>query len=187
MPRVLLAVGGGIAAYKCATLCSRLVQNGIETRVMFSRGAEHFVGAATFAALSSHPVIRDGFDPSYPLGSHIEAADNIDLLVVAPCTANLLGKLAHGIADDVVTTTYLQNTAPVLLAPAMSHAMWVKAAVQRNLTQLQHDGCHVVGPESGWLSCRVKGEGRMSEPETILNHVLEHLGVSRRRKDQDQD
>ena len=166
--RILLAVGGGIAAYKSATLCSRLVQADCDVQAVMTESATEFLGAATLAALSGRAVGCGGFDPSHPLGPHIELAEGIDLLIVAPATANLLAKFAGGIADDLVSTIYLQNVAPVLLAPAMSDPMWSKPAVQRNVAQLQKDGCHLIGPESGWLSCRVMGTGRMSEPDAIL-------------------
>jgi phosphopantothenoylcysteine decarboxylase/phosphopantothenate--cysteine ligase len=173
---VLLAVGGGIAAYKSASLCSRLVQCGYRVRVTMTRSATEFVGAAALAALSGRPVAQDVFDSqSYPLGAHIELAEAIDLMVVAPATANLMAKFASGLADDVVSNLYLQCVAPVLIAPAMSSAMWSKPSVQRNVAQLREDGCHFVGPETGWLSCRVSGEGRMSEPDEILAAAEELL------------
>ena len=174
---ILLAVGGGIAAYKSAFLCSRLVQAGHDVRAAMTNSATEFLGPATLAALSGKPVATAGFDTSRsPLGPHIELADNLKLMVVAPATANLLAKFATGIADDLVSTVYLQVTCPVLLAPAMSSSMWEKPAVQRNVAQLKSDGCRFVGPESGWLSCRQKGDGRMSEPEQILATVQDLLG-----------
>ena len=165
---ILLAVGGGIAAYKSAILCSRLAQGGHDVRTAITKSAGQFIGAATLSALSGRPVASGMFEPSYPLGAHIEVARDLDLMIVAPTTANLLAKFASGTADDLVSTLYLQVECPVLLAPAMSSSMWDKAAVQRNLEVLQDDGCHFVGPETGWLCCRVSGNGRMSEPEKIL-------------------
>lgn len=179
MARLLLAVGGGIAAYKSAILCSRLAQAGHEVQTMISHGAEQFLGAATLAALSGRPVLKETFDQRHPLGAHIEAAEGVDLMIVAPATANLLAKFASGIADDLITTTYLQNVAPVLIAPAMSDPMWKKPAVQRNVDRLRQDGCRFIGPDSGWLSCRVKGEGRMSEPDQIFQCVLELIGAEK--------
>lgn len=177
-PTVLLCIGGGIAAYKSAMLCSRLVQNGVQVRVAISQAATEFIGVATLSALSGNPVATSTFDPSRPLGSHIELADGIDLMIVAPATADLLGKFAHGIADDLISTTYLQATCPVALAPAMSDPMWNKPAVQRNVDVLRSDGCQVIGPESGWLSCRVRGDGRMSEPDTIAAAVFAALDIT---------
>ncbi len=177
--RVLLGVGGGIAAFKVAQLASRLAQAGCELRVAMTASALNFVGESTFAALSGHPVVTDSFSPAtYPLGAHIELTEAIDLFIVAPATADLLGKMACGIADTLVTTMYLQNTAPVLVAPAMSGAMWDKPAVQRNVAQLRADGVHLVGPNVGWLSCRKQGAGRMAEPDEILlaaSGLLTHL------------
>jgi phosphopantothenoylcysteine decarboxylase/phosphopantothenate--cysteine ligase len=165
---ILLAIGGGIAAYKSAILCSRLVQGGYDVRVAMTRAATEFIGTPTLAALSGKPVALEMFDAGYPLGPHIELADQIGLMIVAPTTASLLARFATGRADDLVSTLYLQAECPVLIAPAMSAPMWSKPAVQRNVAQLRKDGCHFVGPASGWLSCRVSGEGRMSEPDEIL-------------------
>ena len=180
-PAILLAVGGGIAAYKSAILCSRLAQGGFDVRVVMTSSSSHFIGAATFAALSGNPVAHSGdqsdqadsgggiFDPQHhPLGAHIELTQCAKLMIVAPCTANLMAKFASGIADDLVSTAYLQSSCPVLCAPAMSATMWNQPSVQRNHAQLKADGVHIIGPDSGWLSCRVKGEGRMSEPDAIL-------------------
>lgn len=176
MRTILLAVGGGIAAYKAAFLCSRLAQAGHQVRVAMTPSANQFVGEQTFAALSGSVVATGSFQPAaHPLGPHIELAAGIDLLVVAPATANLIAKFALGLADDLVSTLYLQCEAPVLLAPAMSAAMWSKAAVQRNVETLREDGCRFVGPGEGWLSCRVRGAGRMAEPEDILAAVAQLL------------
>ena len=173
---VVLGVGGGIAAYKAATRCSRLAQAGHEVRVAMTPAAMQFVGKATCSALSGRPVATDSFEPSlWPLGPHIELVDGADLFVVAPATANLLAQFAGGLANDLLSTLYLQAACPVLLAPAMSNLMWSKPSVQRNVKQLREDGCQFVGPEAGWLSCRQSGEGRMSEPETILHSVQECL------------
>lgn len=175
--RILLAVGGGIAAYKAAILCSRLAQAGHQVQTVMTRSATEFLGPPTLAALSGRAVGLDGFDAKHPLGSHIELAVDVDLMIVAPATANLIAKFSHGIADDLVSTLYLQNTAPVLIAPAMSDPMWNKPSVGRNVTQLAADGCQLIGPESGWLSCRVKGVGRMSDPEAIFQRATEILAA----------
>ncbi|TWU20548.1 Phosphopantothenoylcysteine decarboxylase [Novipirellula galeiformis] len=170
---ILLAVGGGIAAYKSATVCSRLVQSGYDLRTAMTSSATQFIGAATFAALSGKPVAQDSFDsPRFPLGAHIEWTRDLALMIVAPATANLLAKFATGLADDLISTLYLQAECPVLLAPAMSASMWSKPSVQRNVEVLRGDGCHFVGPESGWLSCRVRGEGRMAEPNSIVESAM---------------
>lgn len=174
---ILLAVGGGIAAYKSAILCSRLVQSGHEVRAVMTGSSQHFLGAATLAALSGNPVTSDTFDPSgHPLGPHIELAKEIDLMLVVPTTANLMAKFAGGIADDLLSTLYLQLTCPIWLAPAMSDPMWKKNSVQRNVRQLTDDGCRLIGPDKGWLSCRVEGEGRMADPEMIFDEVQRWAG-----------
>ncbi len=172
--RLVLAVGGGIAAFKTATVVSRLAQQGHAVRVAMSPAASQFIGASTLAALSGRPVATEIFSPAlYPLGAHIELARDCDLFVVAPATADLLAKFAAGIADSLITTLYLQMTAPVLLAPAMSNLMWEKPAVQRNVRQLQEDGVRLVGPETGWLSCREQGAGRMTEAEALVDAILQ--------------
>ena len=180
--RILLSVGGGIAAYKSAVLCSRLAQTGHIVQAVMTRAATEFLGPATLAALSGRPVGVDGFDPQrFPLGAHIELARDVDLMIVAPATANLIAKFACGIADDLVSTLYLQNTAPVLIAPAMSDPMWSKPSVGRNVDQLTEDGCRIIGPDSGWLSCRVRGTGRMVDPEQIFQTAVEILATPDRR------
>ena len=192
MARIVVGIGGGIAAYKVATVVSRLAQvqkkhpdapepgaaNATEpqaaahaVQVVLTRGGNHFVGAATFAALCGSTPVTDTYDSRFPLGAHIELAEQADLLVIAPATARLLASCAHGTADDLLATLYLACECPVLFAPAMSSSMWAKAAVQRNVQQLQQDGAHFVGPESGWLSCRKVGHGRMSEPDALLAEI----------------
>lgn len=172
----MLVVGGGIAAYKSAMLCSRLVQSGHQVQAVMTASATQFLGAATLAALSGRPVAGQVFSENeHPLGPHIELADGVDLVIVAPATANLIAKFALGVADDLASTLYLQASAPVIIAPAMSDPMWSKPSVARNIRQLRDDGCHLVGPEEGWLSCRIKGMGRMSEPDTILAAAAEIL------------
>jgi len=173
--RVVVAVGGGIAAYKSATLVSRLIQRGYDVSVVMTAAAQHFVGSATFAALCNREPIVDSFDKRYPLGPHIELATDCRLLIVAPATARILASCAHGLADDVMSTLYLNMECPVLMAPAMSTPMWEKPAVERNVKQLTDDGVQWVGPDEGWLSCRKTGMGRMAEAESILKSALELL------------
>lgn len=175
---IIIAVTGGVAAYKSAVLTSHLVQHGFGVRVVMTPSAQQFVGAATFAALTGRSVVTDIFDPQFPLGAHIELARTADLLCVAPATANFLAKSANGISDDLLSTLYLCFTGPVVVAPTMNCEMWEKPAVQRNLTQIRNDGVHIVGPEEGWLSCRSRGVGRMLPPEDIAlaieNLLVEH-------------
>lgn len=173
--RIVVAIGGGIAAYKVATLVSRLVQAEHRVDVVLSRGAAHFVGEATFAALCGRAPTLDSYDPRFPLGPHIELADQADLLVVAPATARILASCALGLADDLLSTLYLACQCPVLMAPAMSAPMWEQPSVQRNVATLRSDGVGLIGPTSGWLSCRKQGMGRMAEPEDILAAISDKL------------
>src|SRR6266436_5051912 len=166
---IVVGVTGGIAAFKTAALVSQLVQGGAGVTVVMTAAAERFVGAATFAALTGRPVAREIFDEGqFPLGAHIELAERAELLIVAPASADFLAKAAHGLANDLLSTLYLAFAGRLLMAPAMNTAMWEKAAVQRNITQLRADGVEFVDPGSGWLSCRQVGAGRMAEPEAIL-------------------
>ena len=167
--RVLLAVSGGIAAYKSVELCRLLQRAGARVNVMMTAAARRFVGEITFAALTDSPVGVDLFDTGQEAQiGHIGLADAADLLVVAPATANLLGKLRHGIADDLVSTVYLACKAPVLLAPAMNVNMWQHPATRANMEALRQRGHFVVGPGSGELACGHDGAGRMAEPDEIL-------------------
>jgi len=177
--RIVVAIGGGIAAYKSATLVSRLVQQGDDCSVVLTRSAQKFVGPSSFAALCNRTPVLSAFDDRYPMGPHIELADGCDLLVIAPATARILASCAYGLADDLLATLFLSVTCPVLMAPAMSAAMWDKAPVQRNVMQLQSDGVHMIGPGQGWLSCRQTGTGRMAEADEILveaNKLLRNVG-----------
>jgi phosphopantothenoylcysteine decarboxylase/phosphopantothenate--cysteine ligase len=176
---VLVAVGGSIAAWKACDLVSKLVQRGHEVDVAMTKEAQAFVRPLSFEALTHRRVFTDrrwwrsGGDASP--AEHLRATERADLLVVAPCTANLIGKFAAGIADEIVSTTYLGATCPVLLAPAMNARMWRRAVVQRNVARLREDGVHLVGPEEGWLAEHETGPGRMSEPAGILAEA-ERLG-----------
>jgi phosphopantothenoylcysteine decarboxylase/phosphopantothenate--cysteine ligase len=166
--RVVVGISGGIAAYKSAALVSRLAQREFDVSIVLTEAAQQFVGAATFAALCNRPPVTNAFDERFPLGPHIELASDCNLFIVAPATAHLIASCALGTADCLLSTLYLNMTCPVVFAPAMSTPMWEHPAVQRNVDQLLRDGVHMVGPESGWLSCRRQGAGRMSEPDAIL-------------------
>ena len=172
---IVVGVGGGIAAYKVAEVVSRLVQQGNPVRVVMTHSAQKFVGAATFAALTSHPVATSSFSEAYPLGAHIELAERCRLLLIAPATARLLASCALGMADTLLSPLYLQCQCPVLMAPAMSSPMWEKKAVQRNVATLVDDGVQMIGPGEGWLSCRKLGKGRMAEPSEILSMISSTL------------
>lgn len=166
--KILLGISGGVAAYKVAMVASRLVQDGFEVQAIMTESAQQFIGPATFTALTGKPVVTHMFDPVFPLGPHIELARDFDLLCVAPATANTIGKMANGISDDLLSTLYLCFTGKVLVAPAMNCEMWDAKSVQRNVATIEKDGVQLIGPGEGWLSCRVKGKGRMAEPEEIV-------------------
>lgn len=173
--RVIVGVTGGIASYKVAALVSQLVQSQVGVSVVMTSAAQQFIGSATFAALTGRPVATQVFDDRFPLGAHIELAQSHDLLCIAPATADFLAKMAHGAADDLLSTLYLCFAGPVLVAPAMNDQMWRHPAVQRNMAQLVADGVGVVSPVAGWLSCRQSGVGRMAEPDAIRHQVEERL------------
>ncbi len=170
---ILIAVTGGIAAYKTAALVSRLAQAGAGVSVIMTRAATRLVGPKTFEALSGRTVVTDEWDAgAHP---HIMAARKAELMCVAPATANILAKAAHGLADEIVSTTLLAFNGPIIFAPAMNVQMWRKPPVQRNVVQLRADGRVIIGPESGHLSCGEVGEGRMAEPEEIFKVIAEQL------------
>lgn len=167
--RILLAVAGGIAAYKSAELCRLLQRSGAKVQVLMTRAAREFVGEATFAALSGEPVGTSLWDATQEAQiGHISAADKNELLIAAPATANLLASFAHGLALDMVTTVYLAFRGKVLLAPAMNVHMWSHAATQQNVEILRARGHQWVGPGEGEMACGHVGAGRMAEPEQIL-------------------
>ncbi len=173
---VVLGVAGGVAAYKAAMLASLLVKQSVGVTAVLTDAASTFVGEATFAALTGRSVARRLFDPArHPLGGHIELVAAADIVVVAPATADLLAKAAHGLADDLLSTLLLAAECPVILAPAMNAAMWAKPAVQRNVRQLAEDGLGIIEPGSGWLACRREGAGRMAEPEAIASEIARVL------------
>lgn len=173
---ILLGVTGGIAAYKAADLCSRLVQQGCRVSVIMTESAQQFIGVTTFEALTSRPVHCDPFvSREHFQGEHIGLARRAELVVIAPATAQTLARLAGGFADDLLSTTVLVTTAPVLIAPAMNADMWAKPAVQRNVNLLLQDGYTMIDPEDGWLSCGQVGTGRMADPARILNRILEQF------------
>ena len=168
--RVLLGVTGGIAAYKACILVRLLRLQGASVRVVMTRSAERFVGPATFAALSDHRVYTDLFEePGVVL--HVRLAHEADIAVVAPATANVIAKLAQGIADDLLTSTLLEATCPLVLAPAMHTGMWEHPATQANVNALSSRGARIVGPAHGSLAAGDEGTGRMTEPEGIVQAI----------------
>ncbi len=175
--RILLGVTGGIAAYKSVYLLRLLTQAGADVQVVMTPAATRFVGPETFAALSHRPVHSDVFERTDEV-LHVKLAHQADLAVVAPATANLLGRLAHGLADDLLTSVLLEATCPLVLAPAMHAGMWEHAATRANLALLVERGANVVGPGEGSLAAGDEGVGRMAEPEQILEAVVGSLGSS---------
>jgi len=167
--RVLLGVSGGIAAYKSAELVRRLGEQGAEVRVVMTSAARTFITPLTLQALSGHEVRCDLLDPGAEAGmDHIELARWADLVLVAPATADLMARLAAGLADDLLTTLALATTAPLVLAPAMNRRMWGHPATQENVARLQDRGVRILGPGSGDQACGERGPGRMLEPTEIL-------------------
>src|SRR5689334_9951607 len=175
---VALGVGGGIAAYKAAELARALMERGFSVQVVMTRSAEEFVRPLTFAALTGRKVLTSLFsaasaeDTLSSAIEHIRVAQENQILVIAPATADLLAKLAHGLADDLLTTTYLAFTGPVVLAPAMNTNMWNHPATQENLGVLRTRGHIIVEPDDGILACGMVGPGRLAEPEAIAEAVL---------------
>lgn len=169
---VVLGVSGGIAAYKAADLASKLVQAGARVTTVLTDAATRFIGPTTFEALTGRRVSTGLFNPEeHFIGEHIGLARRAELLVIAPATAAILAKLAHGHADDLLSALALSATCPRLVAPAMNNEMWSKPPVQRNVQQLRDDGWEIIDPGSGWLSCGAVGPGRMAEPDAILQRV----------------
>jgi phosphopantothenoylcysteine decarboxylase/phosphopantothenate--cysteine ligase len=178
MPKVVLGVSGGIAAYKAVEVCRRLVDAGVHVVPILTDDAQRFVGAVTFSALASEPARTSLFDGPEPI-PHTRLGQTADLIVVAPATAKLIGKYAAGISDDLLTATLLATRAPVLVCPAMHTEMWEHPAVQENLATLRRRGVHVAEPESGRLAGGDVGAGRLAAPEAIVDHVLELLAHGR--------
>ncbi|KIL35232.1 phosphopantothenoylcysteine decarboxylase [Cohnella kolymensis] len=177
---ILLGISGGIAAYKAATLCSRLISLGASVRVIMTEGATRFITPLTLQTLSRHPVATDVFDErDASIVQHIDWADAADLVVVAPATANILSKLANGLADDMLSTTLLAATAPVLVAPAMNVHMWEHPAVVENVNKLAARGVTFVEPGTGQLACGYVGKGRLAEPDEIAGAVVAMLAGPR--------
>lgn len=178
-PVIALGVTGSIAAYKAADLVSRLVRANIEVVVLMTAAARELVSPRTFLTLSRNPVVCELWDmPDWQPG-HVSLSDRAALLVVAPATANFLGKFAHGIADDALTTYALTHEGPVLVAPAMNPKMWSHPATQTNRAILRKRAVHFIGPGSGRVACGADGEGRMAEPEDILSAIHDILHPQR--------
>lgn len=173
---VVVAVCGGIAAYKVADLVSKLVQRGAGVTVVMTREATKFVTPLTFQALSGRPVRTDTFDlldSSDP--QHIGLTERADLMLVAPATTNIIAKVAHGLTDDLVSLMISAAACPVVFCPAMNNRMWAHPVAQENIAKLANLGYTLIGPESGWLACRNVGAGRLTEPASIIERVTAML------------
>ena len=173
---IVLGVTGGIAAYKSAEIVSRLRHSGANVHVIMTRNATEFIAPLTFQTLSANQVVTDTFEaPEYWNVEHVALAKLADIFVVAPATANILAKMASGIADDMLSTTLLATKAQILVAPAMNTGMWTAPATQNNVKVLKERGVRMIGPESGMLACGDEGAGRMSEPEMIVEEICRIL------------
>lgn len=169
---ILLGVTGGIAAYKSASLASLLVKAGAEVRVIMTENAKNFITPITFETLTGHKCITDTFDRNFEFSvEHVSLAQKADAIMIAPATANVIAKLAHGLADDMLTTTVLASKAPKIIAPAMNTGMYENPVTQDNLALLQKYGMEVVTPASGRLACGDVGAGKMPEPETLIEYI----------------
>ncbi len=177
--RILIGVSGGIAAYKVCTVVSRLAQAGAEVTVLMTEAATRFVTPLTFQALSARPVYTSSWqhtEASDP--QHIALADRCEAALIAPCTMDMMAKLATGRTDDVISlalSAINRSTTPVLLAPAMNDVMWNQPSTRRNAAQLEADGFRLVGPGTGWQACRHVGTGRMVEPEDLIEALSRSL------------
>jgi phosphopantothenoylcysteine decarboxylase/phosphopantothenate--cysteine ligase len=185
--KIALGITGGVAAYKAAELVRRLQDEGLDVQAVMTRAAQEFITPLTFAALTGKKVITEmfGADSAAPANvesaiEHMAVAQRIDLLLVAPATADILSKFAHGAADDFLSTLYIATKAPVVVAPAMNVNMWEHPATQENLATLRARGVHVVDPDEGYLACGMTGAGRLAATESIVRKVSDVLGL---RKD----
>jgi phosphopantothenoylcysteine decarboxylase / phosphopantothenate---cysteine ligase len=184
MPRVIVGVTGGVAAYKAAELVRALQQNKVDVRVVMTRAAQEFVRPLTFSSLTGHKVITGMWDGDAPSGlddqdqiEHISEAQAADAIVIAPATAHVLAKMAHGLADDFLSTMLLATSAPVIAAPAMNVNMWNHPATRANVALLRERGVIFVDPDAGYLACGMTGSGRLADIETIAEAVMSALSV----------
>ncbi len=171
--RIVLGITGGIAGYKAAELLRLLMKQGIAVQVVMTEAATHFITPTTMQGLSGKPVFTDQWDASVPNSmAHINLSRAADAIVIAPASADFIAKLAHGLADDLLSTLCLARNCPLMIAPAMNREMWLNAATQRNIAQLIADGVQVLGPDSGMQACGEEGMGRMLEAEGLAGDVL---------------
>ena len=172
---VILGVTGSIAAYKIAGLASLLVKMHADVNVTMTKNATHFISPVTFETLTANKCIVDTFDRSFDFKvEHVSLAKRADIVLVAPATANIIGKVANGICDDMLTTTIFATKAPVVFAPAMNTAMWENPILQNNISTLCGYGYSIVSPDSGRLACGDSGQGKMPSEDILLEHILLH-------------
>ena len=177
--RILIGITGGIACYKLATVVSTLAQNKVDVTVLMTDAATQFISALTFESLSGNPVYTNMWDRIESHDpQHIALARSADLMLIAPATMNTIAKLAHGLADDIVTLIAsaidLEKT-PVLVSPSMNATMLAHPSTQRNIKQLADDGYHIIDPASGWQACRTEGAGRLPEPDDLIDAIVNTL------------
>lgn len=172
---IVVGVTGSIAAYKAAELISQLKQKGLDIYVVMTKNAMEFIGPNTFRALTGNPVFSEMFPRETPftITLHIGLSDWLDILIIAPATANIIGKIAHGIADDLLTTLVLSTKKPILIAPAMNEKMYQNKVVQDNIKILKGCGYHIIEPETGFLACGYTGKGRLAGIEKIISNIQE--------------
>lgn len=174
---ILLGVTGSIAAYKIAYLASALVKSGAKVHVLMTKNATNFINPITFETLTGNKCLIDTFDRNFQFSvEHVSLAKEADVFLVAPASANVIGKLAHGIADDMLTTTFMACTCPKIISPAMNTRMYENPITQDNLKILEHYGMEVIRPASGYLACGDTGAGKMPEPETLFEYILRTVG-----------
>ena len=170
---IILGISGGIAAYKCCELTRALVKNGADVHIVMTKAATHFVTPLTLQTLSGNAVHQEMFDLTDEMEiGHISLADKADLVLVAPATADILAKVAHGICDELLTTVILATKAPVVFAPSMNTNMWENKITQRNVSLLKECGYKFIEPEVGELACGYEGKGRLPELKTIIDNIL---------------
>ena len=180
---ILLGVTGSIAAYKIAYLASALVKAGAKVHVLMTQNATNFINPITFETLTGNKCLIDTFDRNFQFSvEHVSLAKEADVFMVAPASANVIGKLAHGIADDMLTTTFMACTCPKIISPAMNTRMYENPITQDNLKILEHYGMEVISPASGYLACGDTGAGKMPEPETLLNYILRECACEKDMK-----
>ncbi len=181
---VILGVAGGIAAYKIAVLARLLVKQDCDVHVIMTQNATNFINPITFETLTNHKCLVDTFDRNFEFQvEHVALAKLADAVLIAPATANIIGKMAHGLADDMLTTTVLACTCPKIAAPAMNTRMYQNGIVQNNIKILEQNGFEIVKPSTGLLACGDEGDGKMAEPETLLDYLLRELACEKDMKE----